>query len=614
MRLIASPIPQAGWFARRRFRAWAAPLRAEAVRWVDQATARRTRVWWIPPLPELSSFRLDPAEALGLLRRMLQRAPARAGDTVLWSLDIEGGYGLDDFEIRAVMGTFATVEHIWHTTGAQLAHRALAVGSFRGFVRAYVLHLSRTDSARRIQQRLRLLRRRRLVPILMTEPDVATGSDATARVRLLAQTIASGRAALALASGAHDVMDLRREVARVTESGLPSPTFVRLHEDFPWSPAILQELRRLGFCAGLSAWSGGGAAEPEGGAIDGSYQPGGSYVAAPFDRRIPAAVLPADPWVEIVLRRLSDHDAPGSVTALTQEFVRLEPLLDFARMEGYLSGMQESVPLQQRYHEYRVYNWPAPAPELVVQALDAGFVCERGAVERILLEQERSRVPGLRRPEDLVTLSSREALQRLRGVGSILAEQRESHAYLQELTDAPLRADIERFVAFVPPSLGSVLELGSGYGQLARRLRPRASSYALLELSLEMLRHTPASIRVAADIHQLPFRSGAFDAVVANNVMEHAYDPVRALAEVGRILAKTGALYALIPMDALNAGHAVPTHLWKADRRSVRLALEAAGLILCREELVDLYALGVAGAFPQCNGLVLAVEAKRRAA
>jgi SAM-dependent methyltransferase len=114
-----------------------------------------------------------------------------------------------------------------------------------------------------------------------------------------------------------------------------------------------------------------------------------------------------------------------------------------------------------------------------------------------------------------------------------------------------------------------------------------------------------------ADIHALPFADGAIDSVLANNVLEHSYDPLRCLREVRRVLRPGGRLFALIPLDALNRDFSLRSHLWKADLASVRRAAVRAGLTPARCDVIDLYHLGVDGAFPSCNGQVLKFEALR---
>ena len=113
----------------------------------------------------------------------------------------------------------------------------------------------------------------------------------------------------------------------------------------------------------------------------------------------------------------------------------------------------------------------------------------------------------------------------------------------------------------------------------------------------------------AGDMHALPFKPRAFDSVIANNVIEHAYDPVACLGEIRRILTEAGRLFAFIPLDALNPDYELPAHYWKADADSIGRAMAMAGLRVIRTEIADLYKLGVRGAFPSCYGLTCQVEA-----
>jgi SAM-dependent methyltransferase len=52
---------------------------------------------------------------------------------------------------------------------------------------------------------------------------------------------------------------------------------------------------------------------------------------------------------------------------------------------------------------------------------------------------------------------------------------------------------------------------------------------------------------VVCDAHDLPFADGAFDAVVAQAVLEHVADPPRVVAELHRVLAADGLVYSEIP-------------------------------------------------------------------
>lgn len=58
-----------------------------------------------------------------------------------------------------------------------------------------------------------------------------------------------------------------------------------------------------------------------------------------------------------------------------------------------------------------------------------------------------------------------------------------------------------------------------------------------------------------ADVHEIPFDDGCFDAVVVQAVLEHVLDPVRAVGEIRRVLRPAGWLYAETPfMQQVHAG------------------------------------------------------------
>jgi SAM-dependent methyltransferase len=90
----------------------------------------------------------------------------------------------------------------------------------------------------------------------------------------------------------------------------------------------------------------------------------------------------------------------------------------------------------------------------------------------------------------------------------------------------------------------SVLDLGTGEGQLARRLRAAGASVVGLDVATAQLLAARARgggvAYLRGDVGTLPFRAGSFDAVVACLVLEHvvALDPV--LDEVARVLGAGG--------------------------------------------------------------------------
>ncbi|MBC7225676.1 MAG: class I SAM-dependent methyltransferase [Thermoflexales bacterium] len=101
-----------------------------------------------------------------------------------------------------------------------------------------------------------------------------------------------------------------------------------------------------------------------------------------------------------------------------------------------------------------------------------------------------------------------------------------------------------------PQVEGRVLEVGVGTG-VNLPLYPPTTAVIALDLSAPMLRRalrrtTRARVRaVRADVHRLPFRDGAFDAVTGSLVFCSVAEPERALGEVYRVLRPGGRLLLL---------------------------------------------------------------------
>ncbi|MFP5288516.1 MAG: class I SAM-dependent methyltransferase [Thermoanaerobaculia bacterium] len=105
----------------------------------------------------------------------------------------------------------------------------------------------------------------------------------------------------------------------------------------------------------------------------------------------------------------------------------------------------------------------------------------------------------------------------------------------------------------LPPSC-RVLEVGCGAGSLWQENRfriPAGWEVTLADLSPGMLAQARRNVRdvlpsrpVALDARALPFPEARFDAVIANHMLYHVPDRPRALAEIRRVLAPGGRLYA----------------------------------------------------------------------
>jgi ubiquinone/menaquinone biosynthesis C-methylase UbiE len=106
----------------------------------------------------------------------------------------------------------------------------------------------------------------------------------------------------------------------------------------------------------------------------------------------------------------------------------------------------------------------------------------------------------------------------------------------------------------LPPD-GRILELGCGPGGLWRENLDRLPagwhltltdfSPGMAEEAQRGLSAVRPDIRVSvADARAIPYADSAFDAVVANHMLHHVPDRVRALDEIARVLAPGGTLYA----------------------------------------------------------------------
>ncbi|MES2461423.1 MAG: class I SAM-dependent methyltransferase [Armatimonadota bacterium] len=104
-----------------------------------------------------------------------------------------------------------------------------------------------------------------------------------------------------------------------------------------------------------------------------------------------------------------------------------------------------------------------------------------------------------------------------------------------------------------------VLDVGCGTGGTMERLRGLGGEPVGLDvepLALAFCRARGHSRLLLGSATALPFTTGAFDAVVALDVLEHIPDDGAAAREIGRVLAPGGALYLSVPAyQSLWSGH-----------------------------------------------------------
>lgn len=137
-----------------------------------------------------------------------------------------------------------------------------------------------------------------------------------------------------------------------------------------------------------------------------------------------------------------------------------------------------------------------------------------------------------------------------------------------------------RLLSDAVPS-GRVLDLGCGAGALLTELPGDYSGVGVdrFPQALTYSRSRGLNHLVMADGEALPFKSGAFDAVVALDVLEHIEGDERAIAECFRLLRPGGALVLSVPAFRWLWGpHDVALmHFRRYTRREVVARLRGAG-------------------------------------
>ena len=123
--------------------------------------------------------------------------------------------------------------------------------------------------------------------------------------------------------------------------------------------------------------------------------------------------------------------------------------------------------------------------------------------------------------------------------------RRRAEAYTGVGTVVDARTAIIAAVAAARPS--RVLEVGCGWGELARRIAAEAATDVIAtDLSPHMVELARAGGVAAevADVQDLPFADGSFDVAVAAWMLYHVPDRDRAVSELARVLRPGGRLVA----------------------------------------------------------------------
>jgi SAM-dependent methyltransferase len=580
---------------------------------------------WIAGVDEvLAHVRLDPRRGLVRARDRLAeiRASVPPAERVAWLLPNPYGWGLDPEEARAVADEVLAVDAAF-AVGSDAEAHTIVLGRVRRDVVGLLLTLHSLDAAavRRVYRHARRVRKSGIgcAGVLV---GVAGASRQGAAHASRVAWLAARRVFPGVPIGfwvSRDANPARlsgdaRWVARYGE-------MFEAYLDTDAEDAVRARPRSTAPVAQLT-WAAVDNPTDTPGSVErpGPWLSAGAYFGLRFDSRVPARNRSTAGMLQVV-RVQAGRGFLDTWARARGPRPDLAAALDYYRFESYLRRSTD-VGLAQRYHEFKVYLTSQGGPHRRTTLIQIDETVSEGACALLLEEMALAAAAShgtlvIERGAAFFAAARDEAELRLASgpaVADVLGHQRSAHLYLHTIApDEPLRADVSRLVSIMPAALGTALELGAGLGRLARELAPRSRRYVCVDLDADTVPRANARLSsIAADFQRLPFAGGTFDTVIANNVLEHAADPVGALEEIARVLAPGGRLYALVPLDALNSAYDLPAHLWKADMRGISRAVAAAGLSVVHGEPINLYALGIPACFPACYGWVCLLVAGRQ--
>jgi len=602
--------------------------------------APESPTWVVEPDKKLAEFRRYAGQCVDGVFQSLENATAVLGGEarVVWCLENVENRGLEDFEAEFLFGQRLAIDALGQINRGQLNSRLVVIGRLRVESLSLLFRLGPADGRETACLEVLNLHGASFVTLLVDSEQSRAylAEPQSLFVQRLRSLLRDRKFSLGLYVPGHRsraaLANLRQELEPLQQlAGEGEP--IRLVR-FADPACIDPPLPFLAAIAGSSLWGDISLAAPlkEPGpngdhVLNGPYHPTGAYQPMPFDLRLAAGIWRSEGCLELPRVDLDQFHEDWQRLARwrTEPTVALlARLLDGQRIEKYFIDFDKSLALRQAFHEYRVYNRPRPECSPRCTLVDCGVLDAPERVHRILSGAQKLAGSSMGRwrlcptqiflDQALAQAKSRSPVSTIQAV----QDQMAAHYYLDRISiDAPLRQDVQDFVHWLPASLGTALELGSGFGHLARALLNRCDRYVCVELDDRMFNGMPEELRrhaTVADIHALPFEDQSFDSVLVNNVLEHSYDPLRCLQEIQRVLKSSGRLFVLIPLDGLNREFDIwKSHFWKADVPSVQCAVRLAGLEPIKCDIFNIYQLGVDGAFPSCNGLHLKLEARRQA-
>lgn len=166
----------------------------------------------------------------------------------------------------------------------------------------------------------------------------------------------------------------------------------------------------------------------------------------------------------------------------------------------------------------------------------------------------RALLSRLPEEDDILAADRRQAARVLAERARIATEsfQRRGAAWDEmNALDLPAEAVAQALLAALPTTLGRLLDIGTGTGQMLELLAPRIeaglgidASRAMLALARARLSRpglTHCAVKLG-DMYRLPIADRSYDHVVLQMVLHYAEDPAAALTEACRVLRPGGSL------------------------------------------------------------------------
>lgn len=138
--------------------------------------------------------------------------------------------------------------------------------------------------------------------------------------------------------------------------------------------------------------------------------------------------------------------------------------------------------------------------------------------------------------------------------------------------EGKIENSVSAFAASLAPG-ARVLDAGAGEGRYARFFNQQR--YCGVDLCVGDRTWDYGRLNAVADIANMPFRSGCFDACLNIVTLEHVSEPTAALREMGRALKPGGRLLLAIPHEW--EVHQSPYDFYRFTRHGIEYLLEKAG-------------------------------------